>query len=87
LRIGFVANGAAVEVEARADEPLLHVLRRELGLASVRETCGLGVCGACTVLVDGEPISGCLLLAPLVAGREVTTVEGLGGMSAAEGIA
>ena len=71
-------NGASVKVEARTDEPLLHVLRRELGLSSVRETCGIGVCGACTVLVDGEPISGCLLLAPLAEGREITTVEGLG---------
>jgi aerobic-type carbon monoxide dehydrogenase small subunit (CoxS/CutS family) len=77
LRIGFSVNGASVEVEARTDEPLLHALRRELGLSSVRETCGIGVCGACTVLVDGEPISGCLLLAPLAAGRDITTIEGL----------
>jgi len=77
LRIAFAVNGASVEVEARSDEPLLHVLRRELGLRSVRETCGIGVCGACTVLLDGEPISGCLMLAPLAAGREITTVEGL----------
>ena len=48
------------------------------GVLSVRETCGIGVCGACTVLVDGEPISACLLLAPLVEGAAVTTVEGLG---------
>ena len=67
------------ELEARADEMLLDVLRRELGLRRVRETCGIGVCGACTVLLDGEPVSGCLLLAPLAEGREVTTVEGLGG--------
>jgi aerobic-type carbon monoxide dehydrogenase small subunit (CoxS/CutS family) len=78
LRIAFAVNGASVEVEARTDEPLLHVLRRELGLTSVRETCGIGVCGACTVLVDGQPMSGCLLLAPLAAGTEITTVEGLG---------
>ncbi len=58
---------------------LLDVLRRELGLLSVRETCGIGVCGACTVLVDGEAISSCLLLAPLADGRAVETVEGLGG--------
>ena len=79
MRIGFSVNGASVEVEARADESLLHVLRRELGLLSVRETCGIGVCGACTVLLDDEPVSGCLLLAPLARGREITTVEGLGG--------
>ena len=79
MRLRLAVNGTEHEVEARADESLLVVLRRELGLASVRETCGIGVCGACTVLVDGLPMSGCLLLAPLVAGRELTTVEGLGG--------
>jgi aerobic-type carbon monoxide dehydrogenase small subunit (CoxS/CutS family) len=71
-------NGEPVELESAPDEMLLDVLRRE-GLGSVRETCRIGVCGACTVLVDGEPLSGCLTLAPLVEGREVTTVEGLGG--------
>ena len=68
MRIAVELNGAAVELEADAEEPLLAVLRRE-GLASVRPTCGIGVCGACTVLVDDEPISSCLLLAPLAAGR------------------
>jgi len=72
-------NGADHELEARTDESILDVVRRELGLLSVRETCGIGVCGACTVLLDGEPVSGCLLLAPLADGREITTVEGLGG--------
>ena len=78
MRIELTLNGEAAGVDVRADEMLIGVLNR-LGLASVRETCGIGVCGACTVLVDGEPISGCLLLAPLAAGRDVTTVEGLGG--------
>ena len=72
-------NGAEHEVDARTDESVLDVLRRELGLLSVRETCGIGVCGTCTVLVDGAPMSGCLLLAPLAEGRELTTVEGFGG--------
>jgi aerobic-type carbon monoxide dehydrogenase small subunit (CoxS/CutS family) len=71
-------NGDTRDVEARADESLLAVLRG-LGLTSVRETCGIGVCGACTVLVDDVPMSGCLLLAPLAEGRELTTVEGLSG--------
>ena len=79
MTIRFALNGAPAEAEVRADEMLLDVLRRDFGLASVRETCGIGVCGTCTVLVDGEPISSCLLLAPLVDGCEVTTVEGLGG--------
>jgi aerobic-type carbon monoxide dehydrogenase small subunit (CoxS/CutS family) len=78
VKIALRLNGGPVELECEPDEMLLDVLRRE-GLASVRETCRIGVCGACTVLVDGEPLSGCLTLAPLVEGREVTTAEGLGG--------
>jgi aerobic-type carbon monoxide dehydrogenase small subunit (CoxS/CutS family) len=79
LKVALTVNGQAVEVEARPDEMLLGVLRRELDLTSVRQTCGVGVCGACTALLDGEPISTCILLAPLAEGREITTVEGLGG--------
>src|SRR6059058_1338556 len=79
MRIALRVNGTEHEVQGRADESLLALLRRERGLLSVRETCGIGVCGACTVLVDGAPMSGCLLLAPLAEGRELTTVEGLGG--------
>jgi aerobic-type carbon monoxide dehydrogenase small subunit (CoxS/CutS family) len=79
VRLELRVNGTSHEVETRSDEMLLEVLRRELGLASVRETCGIGVCGACTVLLDGRPISGCLLLAPRAEGRELTTVVGLGG--------
>ncbi len=79
MRLRFSVNGEAVEVEARPDEMLLDVLRRELDLRSVRQTCGIGVCGTCTALVDGEAISTCILLAPLAEGKEITTVEGLGG--------
>ena len=78
MRIELTLNGRAAALECEPDEMLATVLARE-GLASVRVTCGLGVCGACTVLVDGAPVSGCLTLTPHVAGREVTTVEGLGG--------
>ena len=79
MKLRLTVNGTPAEIEVRPDETLIKVLRRDLALASVRETCGIGVCGACTVLVDGETISSCLLLAPLVDGCEVTTVEGLGG--------
>jgi aerobic-type carbon monoxide dehydrogenase small subunit (CoxS/CutS family) len=79
VKLELQVNGALHQVEARADDSLLVVLRRGLGLASVRETCGIGVCGACTVLVDDLPMSGCLLLAPLAEGREIRTVESLGG--------
>jgi len=75
--VRFSLNGSPVAVDARADESLLAVLRHELGVLSVRETCGIGVCGACTVLVDGEAISACLLLAPLADGAAITTAEGL----------
>jgi aerobic-type carbon monoxide dehydrogenase small subunit (CoxS/CutS family) len=78
MKVELRLNGRAATLDARTDEMLLGVLRRE-GLLSVRETCGIGMCGACTVLLDGEPVSGCLLLAAQAAGREVTTVEGLGG--------
>jgi aerobic-type carbon monoxide dehydrogenase small subunit (CoxS/CutS family) len=79
VKVRFNVNGEAVEVEARPDEMLLGVLRRELALTSVRQTCGIGVCGACTALVDGEPLSTCIMLAPLAEGKKITTVEGLGG--------
>ena len=79
MKLRCEVDGTRHELEVRADEMLIAVLRRELGLLSVRETCSIGVCGACTVLLDGEPVSACLLLAPLAEGRSVETVEGLGG--------
>ena len=77
MKVELTLNGRPAGLDVRSDEMLLAALRRE-GLNSVRETCAIGVCGACTVLLDGEPVSACLTLAPQVAGREVTTVEGLG---------
>ena len=70
-------NGEDVEIEAAAHETLLEVLRKER-LHGCRESCGQGVCGACTVLVDGRTVASCILLAQLVDGREIETVEGLG---------
>jgi aerobic-type carbon monoxide dehydrogenase small subunit (CoxS/CutS family) len=78
MNVELTLNGRAATLAARTDEMLLTALRRE-GLLSVRATCEIGICGACTVLLDGEPVSGCLTLAAQAAGREVTTVEGLGG--------
>jgi aerobic-type carbon monoxide dehydrogenase small subunit (CoxS/CutS family) len=72
-------NGRDHVVRARSHHTLLDVLRNEIGLTGPREGCGIGMCGACTVLVDGTPLSGCLLLAGLAEGREITTVEGLEG--------
>lgn len=79
MKIHFKVNGVPVEIEVSPDEMLLEILRRDLDLRSVRATCGIGVCGACTALVDGKPISACILLAPLADGCEIITVEGLGG--------
>ena len=78
MNVELLLNGRRTTLAVRSDEMLLEALRRH-GLRSVRETCAIGVCGACTVLVDGEPVTGCLTLAATVTGREVTTVEGLRG--------
>jgi aerobic-type carbon monoxide dehydrogenase small subunit (CoxS/CutS family) len=77
MTLDLVLNGRPTTFEAEPAETLLEVLRREAGLLSVRHTCGIGVCGACTVLLDGEPVSGCLLRAAQAAGRGVTTLEGI----------
>jgi len=70
-------NGRRHEVEAHPAERLLDVLREQVGLTSVKEGCGTGQCGACTVLLDGRPVTSCLVFAGDAAGHEVTTVEGL----------
>jgi aerobic-type carbon monoxide dehydrogenase small subunit (CoxS/CutS family) len=69
-------NGIEHEVEA-GTRTLLEVLREDLGFVGTKEGCGIGVCGTCTVLVDGKPISGCLMLAAQAAGKEILTIEGL----------
>ncbi len=70
-------NGRDERVLADTHHTLLEVLRRELRLFGAREGCGVGMCGACTVLLDGQPVSSCLLLAHEVRGRAIETVEGL----------
>lgn len=71
-------NGWEREVAVQPHHTLLDVLRREFKLFSVREGCGIGMCGACTVLVDGKPLSSCLMLAGVAGDRDITTVEALG---------
>jgi nicotinate dehydrogenase subunit A len=71
-------NGQVHEVSAEPDTPLLYVLRNHLGLKGTRFGCGLGLCGACMVLVEGRAVYSCDTPLWSVAGREVTTVEGLG---------
>lgn len=77
LTLTLTVNGGTHRVRARAHHTILQVLRDELHLTGVREGCGVGMCGACTVLVDGKPVSGCLMLAPMAVDHELTTVEGL----------
>lgn len=69
-------NGKNYEVQGDT-RTILQVLRDELGLAGIKEGCGVGMCGACTLLVDGKPVSGCLTLAVQVADRKIVTLEGL----------
>jgi carbon-monoxide dehydrogenase small subunit len=75
--IRLVVNGTAHELDVPSYRTLLDCLRYDLGLTGSKEGCGVGVCGACTVLLDGKMISSCIALAVFADGREVTTVEGL----------
>jgi aerobic carbon-monoxide dehydrogenase small subunit len=75
--VRLTVNGAAHELEVPTYRTLLDCLRYDLGLTGSKEGCGVGVCGACTVLLDGKMISSCIALAVFADGREVTTVEGL----------
>ncbi|MBC7234676.1 MAG: (2Fe-2S)-binding protein [Chloroflexi bacterium] len=74
----FRVNGRPVSVSVEPRRTLLSVLREELGLTGAKLGCGYGTCGACTVMVDGQTVYGCLTLAIDCQGREVRTVEGLG---------
>lgn len=75
----ITVNGQPHDVQAELDTPLLYVLRNDLGLNAPKFGCGLSECGACTVLVDGEATRSCIYPVGAVAGKQVTTLEGLGG--------
>ena len=70
-------NGDEHDILAQDHRTLLEVLREDLGLTGVKRGCDLGTCGACTVLIDGEPHLSCLTLAISVQGKDITTIEGL----------
>jgi nicotinate dehydrogenase subunit A len=72
-------NGTERTLEAAPETPLLYVLRNDLGLPGTRFGCGSGQCGACFVLVDGRAMASCDLPISFVAGKKITTIEGLGG--------
>lgn len=78
MRITLTVNGSAHEVDVEPRRLLADVLRQDLGLFGVHLGCEHGVCGACTVLVDGLPSRSCCMLAAMAEGHEITTVEGLG---------
>jgi carbon-monoxide dehydrogenase small subunit len=82
--VNFKLNGEAVEAQVAAHETLVEVLREDFGLFGARESCGQGLCGCCTVLVNGTAVSGCLYLAQLAEGAEVNTVEEGGELDAVQ---
>lgn len=77
MTLTLQVNGRARAVEAAEETPLLYVLRNDLGLVGTRYGCGLGQCGACTVIIDGKPVQSCDVPVSAVVGKNITTVEAL----------
>ena len=77
MKIEFKLNGTITRLDTPPDIRLLSLLRDQLGLTGTKEGCGIGECGACSVLLDGRLVNACLVLAPQVDGREVITIEGI----------
>ena len=77
MSVNFNLNGKAVAAQAESDTPLLWVIRDELGLTGTKFGCGAGLCGACTVHLDGQPVRSCQTPLSSVQGKRVTTVENL----------
>ena len=75
--IRITVNGRPYELSVRPWATLLEVIRENLGLTGTKEGCGVGECGACTVIMDGKTVNACLVLAPEADGKEITTIEGL----------
>jgi isoquinoline 1-oxidoreductase alpha subunit len=75
--VKLIVNGRAVSVDVEPEMPLLWVLRDELKMEGTKFGCGIAQCGACTVLVDGEAVRSCVMPASAVAGKKITTIEGL----------
>jgi len=82
VKIRFKLNGNAIAVETPAHWTLLRLLREKLRLTGTKEGCGIGECGACTVLLDKRPVHSCLVLAPKIEGKHIETIEGLGSREA-----
>lgn len=75
--IQLIVNGETVEAAVEPNRTLVQLLREDLGLTGTKHGCGLGDCGACTVIMDGKPVNACLVLAVQAQGREILTIEGL----------
>jgi len=83
MMVKFKVNGDPVEMDLKTgDRPLIDVLREDLKLTGTKAGCGIGACGICTVIMDGEPVASCIQLAALCEGADVRTVEGLAGSGA-----
>lgn len=80
MSVTLNVNGIDHEISADPQTPLLYVLRNDLRLNAAKFGCGLGQCGSCTVLIDGKPVTSCLVPIRLLKGRRITTLEGLGSM-------
>ncbi|RME51381.1 MAG: (2Fe-2S)-binding protein [Caldilineae bacterium] len=74
----LIVNGRAERLRVEPSDLLVDVLREKLGLTGTKKGCGTGECGACTVLVEGQPVNACLMLARQAHNRQITTIEGLG---------
>lgn len=77
MRVKFLLNGKETAVETQPDRRVVELLREDLGLTGVKECCGAGECGACTILVNGTSRLSCLMLVAQLEGVEVTTIEGV----------
>ncbi|MEM1583632.1 MAG: (2Fe-2S)-binding protein [Nitrososphaerota archaeon] len=77
MKIELIVNGVRRVIDVEPNELLINVIREKLGLTGTKYGCGIGECGACTVIVDSKPVLSCLTLAVEVAGREITTIEGV----------
>jgi carbon-monoxide dehydrogenase small subunit len=77
MKIRFKLNGKDISLEATGGERVIDLLRDRLELVGTKEGCGKGECGACTILLDGEPVCSCLLLSAQIIGREIITIEGV----------
>jgi isoquinoline 1-oxidoreductase alpha subunit len=84
--IALNVNGRRVEVDAEADTPLLWVLRDYLDMTGTKFGCGMALCGACTVHIDGQPTRSCVTPASAVAGKAITTIEAIGATQAGRAV-